>query len=62
MKNDERCWLCKTNFRSLKNPFGAGSYNCTKCGNSICENCSFKPSSIAKETKPQRVCNHCGTA
>jgi hypothetical protein len=41
-QNEEKCWLCRAQFRSLKSPFGMSALNCELCGNSVCEKCSSK--------------------
>ena len=40
LKKNEKCFYCRTLFRTLKNFFSNGMQNCQKCGQAACSKCS----------------------
>ena len=59
---DDKCNLCLTKFKALKDLklFGSSHKNCTKCGISVCDKCSlYKVQLSTSDDTKYRICNRC---
>ena len=59
---DSQCTLCQAAFRSIKEfrLLSKKHHNCTKCGISVCEDCSQHKIQLSlQDTTLYRTCNRC---